>query len=119
MHSENNNHAKKEEVKIMLYRDYMKTHETENLSWCRPFTDNNGNYIVIYETDCMIHSKAQSINCPTEKQLSKFAKTVNPYYDDYNGYTSEEIITDAMQETGCFHCPFFHDCAAMDETWSE
>lgn len=103
----------------MLYKDYMKDNETENLSWCRPFTDGNGNYIVIYETDCMIHSKDVSINCPTEKQLSEFAKTVNPYYDGYHGYTNEEIITDAMKEIGCCNCPFFNDCSAMDETWSE
>ena len=103
----------------MLYKDYMKANEKENLSWCRPFTDGNGNYLVIYEMDCMIHSKDASINCPTEKQLSEFAKTVNPYYDDYFGYTSEEIIIDAMEETGCCQCPFFNDCAAMDVTINE
>ncbi len=103
----------------MLYKDYMRSHETDNLLWCRPFTDGNGNYIVIYETDCMIHSKDVSINCPTEKQLSEFAKTVNPDYSLYSGYTSEEIITSAMDEIGCCNCPFYNTCAAMDETINE
>ena len=52
----------------------------------------------------------------TETTLEEVAKMVNPYFEEYQGYTATEIILDTKdRERPCCHCPWFYICDAMDE----
>lgn len=54
----------------------------------------------------------------TETTLEKVAKMVNPYFEEYQGYTATEIILDAKnRERPCCNCPWFYICDAMDEDY--
>ena len=105
----------------MTYLEYMKTHENENLGWCKPYVDNSGNYFAI-----MYEGNMEWISMPdtealrydgslTNEVLEAFARSVNPDYDVYSGWTDVHIALDAMREIGCSECPFRCDCDAMLE----
>ena len=105
----------------MTYREYMQEHDTENLSWCKPYTAKDGAYaLIMYEgkpdsiisPDCEAHRWNGTL---TDDVMEHFARAVNPDYDLYSGYDDAYIAIIAMQECGCAACPFCADCDAMGE----
>ena len=109
----------------MKYIDYMNDHEDENLSWCKPYADESGEYTLILH-DGMV----DAITTPdriayryngtlTEELMESFARAVNPDYDDYSGWDDLHIALESMHEVGCAHCPFKDDCEAMGEEMSD
>lgn len=50
-----------------------------------------------------------------EESLRIVAKTINPEYDSYSGWSDLHIALEAMHEDGCAHCPFKDDCECMGE----
>ena len=98
----------------MKYIDYMEDHPGENMSWCRPYKDAHGNYLIVNDNrDIAIYNGGVVSTNPTETELEKFAKIVNVDYDDYNGYDAMEIALDTMSETGCWDCPLKFECEVM------
>ena len=51
--------------------------------------------------------------------LNKLARKVNPYYDDYKGFSDEHIAMEKMHPVGCAHCPFLDECDAACEEFDE
>ena len=105
----------------MKYTEYMKLHESENLSWCKPYTDETGKYVLVMcdGKPSSMHSPSQEVFCHngtlTDDAMKQFAREVNPYYDLYNGWDDCHIALDAMHEVGCASCPWRENCEAMRE----
>ena len=105
----------------MTYLDYMREHTDENLSWCKPYTnDDETHFLVMYD------GIAGSIDTPNitahryggsdfEAELEKLAREVNAHYDLYSGWDDTHIALEAMHEVGCWRCPFRDECEAMGE----
>ena len=104
----------------MKYLDYMSNNPDANFDWCKPYSDGNNRYLIIYD------GIANAIYTPDttahrydgysfDEALEVLAREVNPYYDLHIGYTDKEIALMAMHETGCASCPFRHECEAMME----
>ena len=110
----------------MTYLEHFeKTGSTENMSWCRPFTDDSEEYFLIQHD-----GEIESAKTPdgifyryngtlTPDVLESIAKAVNTYHDDYHGWTDEHIALEAMHELGCVNCPFRHECEAINEYMEE
>lgn len=103
------------------YRDLAEEDESMNLGWCKPYVSADGSHVLILHD-----GEVESIFSPavrayrwngslTDEVMAAFAREVNPYYDDYQGWTDLHIALEAMQETGCWHCPWRDDCDAMGE----
>lgn len=100
----------------MRYLDYMEEHPGENLEWCRPYTDGNDNYLIMYDGGPLgIKTETEEVTERRELEygMEGFARKVNKDYDLYSGYSDAEIALDAMHEVGCFDCPWKWDCDAM------
>lgn len=112
----------------MKYIEYMETHANENLSWCKPYTNNDETvYIVVHD------GEAESISTPDreivrgyngtqdaiDEAVAQIAKDINPYYDDYSGWSDLHIALEEMHECGCASCPFKGDCDAMGEEMND
>ena len=107
----------------MTYREYFELHQMENVGWCTPYTDKNEeNYLIMYdgtpesvffgdETGGVAYHRGLDSNY--DAHLEKFARLVNPYYDQYVHRNDDVIARDVMHETGCYYCPFKNDCDAM------
>lgn len=103
---------------IMTCREYLKNHENENLSWCKPYADKSGDYLLILQDKKLIAIKTPEgvLTKPDFLTRLKLAQKINPDFDEYVGCSSTTIMLDAMHETGCAHCPYFENgCEAMDE----
>lgn len=102
----------------MTTRDYMINHPRENLEWCAPYiTDDNRYAIAINEGEIVsMQVNGQDID-PTPNAITDMARAVNPYFDDYSGYTPTRIAlySEKFHQTGCKNCPWFGICDAMDE----
>ena len=114
-----------EEKTPRTYREYMEEHDGENLSWCKPYSDDSGEYKLI-----MYEGIVDSISAPTieawrwndtltAEVLRDFARAVNPDYNEYKGWTDEHIALEVMHPIGCSACPWFGDCEAMGEETDE
>ena len=83
----------------MKYLDYMNEHDTENLSWCKPYFDKTGNYCIIMhdgEVSSVITPRLEAIRGwsgeqDIEEAITDVAKNVSPSYEYYFGYTDLEI----------------------------
>lgn len=108
----------------MTYRDYMREHTTENLSWCACYKNATGDHAMVVNEGKIItivsprgeesSSYSKEINAAA---LEQFVREVNPDFDLYEGWGPLHIATDAMKEVGCAHCPWFDMCEAMDEQY--
>ena len=104
----------------MTYREYHEAHPQENLSWCKPYTDESGDYWLIVHDgeqatmitpDDVMHT--QNIYSP---ELEEFARKLAPDYDLYEPAVAPLYIAlDYMHERGCALCPFFGECEVMSE----
>ena len=109
----------------MKYLEYMENHDGENLSWCKPYTDDSGDYKLI-----MYNGEVNSISAPdyeafryngsmTPEIMEKFARAVNRDYDLYSGWEDWQIALEGMHETGCSCCPWRGECDAMAEEMND
>lgn len=97
-------------------RDYFKKNEDEHTLLCVPYRDDSNNFMILLNGN--VHSlffNGKSVYSPSAADVKQFAQTVNTYYDSYNGWDDVHIATEVMTECGCSDCPFFEDCAAMDD----
>ena len=103
----------------MKYIEYINEHSEFNFDWCKPYTNNDLTHTLV-----MYDGIASDIDTPDttmhrygggdfEAALETLAREVNENYELFSGYTDTEIALDAMHETGCAHCPFRHECEAM------
>ena len=108
----------------MTYREYFQQHEEENISCCRPFTDDSETYYLIQYDGEIESAKTPDgtyHRSPVYGQrldgsvIESIARAVNEQYDNYSGWTDEHIALEAMHEIGCAHCPFRDECEAMNE----
>ena len=110
----------------MKYLEYMQEHENEHFSWCTPYADKTGEYmLVMYDGELM---SIMSPTCEadrydgtlTDEALEQFARAINPDYDRYSGWSDLHIALEAMSPVGCASCPWREVCdamgAEMDET---
>ena len=109
----------------MKYLEYMQEHENDNFSWCKPYANASGDYMLV-----MCDGELSSIKSPTfeafrydgtltDDVLERFAREVNPDYDLYSGWSDLHIALEAMHEVGCSSCPWREDCEPMGEEMSE
>ena len=109
----------------MTYLEYMQDHENENLSWCKPYSDDSGEYMLVMH-DGEVHS-ILSPTCEafrydgtlTDELMERFAREVNHDYDLYSGWSDIHIALEAMHEVGCVSCHWRDDCEVMGEEMSE
>lgn len=119
------------------YRKMMMA-EGGNLGWCKPISFADG---AIKLTLCEgvingieVDGKAIESDVPynpgysartryySDSLIERLARRVNKDYDDYSGYTPEEILFFAgHEEMDCCDCPFFSVCDAMDnpDDWED
>lgn len=93
----------------------------ENLGWCKPYFGPDGTTFAVNEGQ-LAEAMIDGQEVPTEdldnpETIAKIARRVNPYYDDYSGWSAMHIALDGiLREGACRECPWFDVCAAMDET---
>ena len=101
----------------MTYREMM-TRDGGTLGWCEPYESDNGRVKLSLNEgtiNCVEVDGVQEAS-PSAEALERIARLVNPHYSDYSGYSDTHIILDAMHRlNNCCDCPFFTECAAMDE----
>lgn len=94
----------------MKTRDYMEMHETENLSWCKPYVAKDGSYAALWEGELIVDGEELK-----GAALEAFARKVNPEYDLYRDWSDLEVALDSMKEVGCSECPYNGNCDAIEE----
>ena len=101
----------------MKYLEYMENHDGENLSWCRPYADDSGDYALAICEGEVVGLTMPGINTGdvTPEMMEKFARAVNRDYDLYSGWSDLHIALEGMHETGCSCCPWRGECDAMAE----
>ena len=100
-------------------RDTMRDKD-ENMGWCKPYFAPDGTTFAVNEgklAGAMIDGEevpAKDLADPAT--IEKIARRVNPYFDDYSGWSAMHIAQDGiLREGSCRACPWFETCAAMDE----
>lgn len=96
----------------------------ENLGWCKPYFAPDGTTFTVNEgklVGAMIDGEdvpAKDLADPAT--IEKIARRVNPYFDEYSGWSTMHIAQDGiLREGACRECPWFETCAAMDEEVEE
>lgn len=118
----------------MTYRDYMRDHTEENLSWCRPYRSGNGRVSVAVNDGeiCGLIIDGQEIDLAGKWRISEQApfwemickvsvEDADLLADEAElGYSPSEIaLMDGLVECGCANCPFADLCDAMSEELGE
>ena len=103
----------------MTLRDYMRGHD-ENMTWCKPYiTEDESVAFTLCEGNISAFRMdgSEKRSNITAGDLNVLARRLEPDYDFYEGYTDKEIIfnASAARERPCCECPWFEDCAAMDD----
>lgn len=107
-------------------KNYEKMNYGENLGWCKPYISEDERYaLTISEgkiSGIQIDGKLVEMDEREPEHfryskdlLHRLARSVNPKYDLYKGYTDTYIILDALEERGCYECPWRDECVAMIE----
>ena len=97
-----------------------KMERNENLSWCKPYVDDSGEYALIMQEGKAIciktpYGTAYEYGTLDDAALEEFARAVNPDYNLYSGWDDTHIALEAMHPVGCFFCPFKDECEAVNE----
>ena len=109
----------------MKYSEYFEEHQAENFSWCKPYMDKTETYYVVMHDGEMLGIVTPTTvayrydGTLTDDLLERVAKEINPDFDSYSGWDLTHIILEAMNEVGCFHCPFKEDCEPYNEYMGE
>lgn len=105
------------------YRDYFAAHADECVDWCTPYIADGGyamavNDVEMNELSGLMIAGEDIDTCDTREDaepVKRLAKAVNADYDLYSGWSDTHIAIEAMRKVGCASCPWFKDCAQMDE----
>lgn len=110
---------KREEITKMTIRERMQ--ETgESLGWCKPYVSEDGQYALAINEGEVAGMILNGEDIKADKLdkadlLERFARVVNPDYDDYSGWDDLHIALEGkVRECGCASCPWFGICDAMD-----
>lgn len=94
---------------------YEKMNPGENLSWCRPYRNEENDITIIVlegKIDCIV--TPEEIYTDINPYLIKyFARVLNDDYAEYSGWDDTHILLDACNEVGCADCPARFECEAM------
>ena len=94
----------------MTIRELMRENG-ENLGWCKPYVSDDGQVAGMILNGENINAD----NLDKADLLERFARAVNPDYDDYEGWNNLHISLEGnVRECGCANCPWFGICDAMD-----
>lgn len=105
----------------MTYMEYMQDHPEENLSWCKPYTnDGEDRFLIMYDGEPLeVHApgiEGHRYDGTLRIYMEQFTRELaGADYDLYQGYTDEEIALKYMHECGCASCPARHLCEVMKE----
>lgn len=111
----------------MTYREYMRNHPEENLSWCRPYRSENGRVALSCNAgsiqSLMIDEREIDTDWPSCDQSQLWERVCRASIDDEalldietRRYSWREIaLMDGLVECGCANCPVADTCDAMLE----
>lgn len=102
----------------MKYRDLM-SESNENQYWCKPMISDRVKFTIM--EGCITALIIDETEVPaTPENIKKAAKIVNPYYDDYVGWSDTYIASMGdVKEAACHECPWFGICEVMEEEVEE
>lgn len=89
----------------------------ENLGWCKPYVSDDEKFAIAVNEGRVSGMILNGEDCEIDKPtlLKRFAQSVNPDYDDYDGWGDLHIALEGdIRERGCAECPWFSICDAMD-----
>ena len=86
-----------------------------NLGWCKPYISEDGKSAISLTDGKISGMMLGGVKMDTDFDFAKFARAVNPDYDDYDGWDDLHIALDGgIREGACCDCPWFGICEAMD-----
>lgn len=100
----------------------MMINDGGNLGWCKPISYRDGEVVLALNEGRIVGLQMDGVDIDgnSPKNLEAVARRVNPYYEDYSGWSLQHIILDADgEELPCCRCPWFGVCDAMDIDVSE
>lgn len=112
---------------------YEKMRDGENLDCCRPYVSPDGSMWVIVKegkVDRIIekfntaYGLSYTFIHPNIDVVRSFARKYNADYDEFDnlysqyvyGQYDEVMLLDALEEKGCFDCPFRDECEFMEDS---
>lgn len=102
----------------MKYRDLMRE-SNENLSWCKPMISDRIKFTIMEGEITALEIDGDEVGA-TPENIKAAAKIVNPYYDDYEGWSDDHVACQGnVKEAPCHECPWFGICEVMDEEIEE
>lgn len=101
----------------MTYREYFNNNPEKNMPGCVLYVTEDGrNALLMNDSGITIRLNGIDTYSPNDDEMEAFARTVNPYYDLYKGYTSYEIaLLWEIGFSGCARCPWNSQCERMNE----
>lgn len=98
----------------MKYRDLMRE-SNKNQEWCKPMIGDRVKFTVLDGSIPALIIDGTEVEV-TPENIRKAAKIVNPYYDDYEGWSDTCIACMGdVNEAPCHECPWFDDCEIMGQ----
>lgn len=93
----------------------MMIYSQENLGWCKPYISEDGKNAITVNEGAVNGMMIDGADMDLDFDIAKFARAVNPDYDDYDGWDDLHIALDGdVHEQSCARCPWFDICEAMD-----
>ena len=102
----------------MTIRELMRENG-ENLGWCKPYISEDEKFAIAINDGKVVGmvlngEEIDSREFDKPELLKRFARAVNPDYDDYDGWGDLHIALEGdIRECGCADCPWFSICDAM------
>lgn len=93
-----------------------------NLGWCKPYISEDGKNAISLTDGKITGMMIDGVDMNSPFDLAKFARAVNPSYDDYEGWDDLHIALDGnVCEESCADCPWFGICDAMNnpDDWED
>lgn len=102
----------------MKYRDLMRE-SNENQSWCKPMISDRVKFTIMEGQITALIIDETEVPA-TAENIKTAAKMVNPYYDEYEGWSDHHIACNGdVREAPCHECPWFAECEIMNEEVEE
>lgn len=100
----------------MNERRKMMIESGKNLSWCKPYTTENGRVSFAICEGKICGLRIDGLDHPAESDIPMAARIANSDYDLYDGWSATHVLIDCSKELGCCECPWFDTCEAMDDS---
>lgn len=100
----------------MTYREMM-TENSENLSWCAPYSLLGGRIVVAVAESKIVGMQIDGSDIPvSDASIRRAAEMANECFSSYDGWSDTHILLDSeKEELPCRMCPWFGVCDAMDD----